>query len=122
MQFAMILRYVADPIASAEFYAAHFGATIFEKQPTFCALGLVGGVKLGLWRRDGVAPEVKCGGVEGELAFAAPSDLAVDEIHARWRAAGLVIAQAPTRMDFAYTATALDPDGLRVRIMGPMAD
>jgi predicted enzyme related to lactoylglutathione lyase len=38
---------------------------------------------------------------------------------ARWQALGARIAQAPTRMDFGFTAAALDPDGHRLRVFAP---
>lgn len=40
-------------------------------------------------------------------------------VHARWRARGCVVLQAPTAMDFGYTFTVQDPDGHRVRVFAP---
>ena len=73
---------------------------------------------LGLWRRDGVAPPAGAPG-GGEIAFTVENEAAVEETIARWQALGARIAQAPTRMDFGFTATALDPDGHRLRVFAP---
>ncbi len=73
---------------------------------------------LGLWRRDGVAPKAGAPG-GGEIAFTVGNEAAVEETIARWQALGARIAQAPTRMDFGFTATALDPDGHRLRVFAP---
>ena len=55
----------------------------------------------------------------GEIAFTAPDAAAVDATCARWKAAGVRIAQPPCRLDFGYTALGLDPDGHRLRVFTP---
>ena len=55
-----------------------------------------------------------------ELAkLTAENEAAVEARYAQWRARGVTIAQAPTRMDFGFTFLALDPDGHRIRVFAP---
>ncbi|MDP9109293.1 MAG: VOC family protein [Pseudomonadota bacterium] len=114
-----ILLYVANPIASAEFYSRLLGKPAQEVSPTFAMFGLDTGVMLGLWAAHTVAPAPDHGSARGELAFTVAG---VDEVHARfrdWSEAGLMIAQEPTRMDFGTTFVACDPDGHRLRVFAP---
>lgn len=114
-----LLLYVESPAASAAFYAELLKAQPVEASPTFVMFPLQSGMMLGLWARDRVAPKAPAGATGGELGFAVEGDAAVDECHARWVAKGIVIAQSPTRMDFGYTFTGLDPDGHRLRVFAP---
>ena len=110
-----ILLYVANPAASAAFYAALLGHAPVESSPTFAMFRLGSGMMLGLWQREGVAPAATAPG-GGELAFAVAD---VDAVHADWSARGLPILQPPTDMDFGRTFTAADPDGHRLRVLKP---
>jgi len=110
-----ILLYVACPNASAAFYAGLLGKQAIESAPTFAMFALASGVMLGLWGKGGVQPAATpVGG--SELAFAVDGDDTVRAMHADWVRRGLTIAQAPSKMDFGYTFTALDPDGHRLRV------
>jgi len=113
-----ILLYVEDVAASVAFYAQVLGRPAVESSPTFAMLPAAPGVMLGLWRRDGVAPPAGAPS-GGEIAFTVESEAAVEDTIARWKALGARIAQAPTRMDFGFTGTALDPDGHRLRVFAP---
>ena len=115
------ILYVANPLASADFYAGLFGSAAVESSPTFCLIALESGVMLGLWARHTVEPAapVQVGGAE--VAFALEADSQVDATHARWVGRGLPILQAPQRMDFGYTFVASDPDGHRLRVFAPAA-
>ena len=114
-----VLLYVAQPQASADFYARVLGRPAVESSPTFALFALEGGTMLGLWQRATVAPAPSGAPGAGELAFALGGDAEVDAAHARWRELGLPIAQAPTRMDFGYTCVGVDPDGHRLRAFAP---
>jgi catechol 2,3-dioxygenase-like lactoylglutathione lyase family enzyme len=114
-----LLLYVDSPTASAAFYADLLGAQPVEASPTFAMFALEHGMMLGLWARDTVIPKATAGAEGGELAFAVEGDAIVDGRHAEWIAKGIVIAQAPTRMDFGYTFVGLDPDGHRLRVFAP---
>lgn len=113
-----LLLYVSSPTASATFYAELLGSEPVESSPTFAMLALENGMMLGLWARDTVEPKAADAG-GSELAFAVEGDAAVDVRHVQWLARGIVIAQAPTRMDFGYTFVGLDPDGHRLRVFAP---
>jgi predicted enzyme related to lactoylglutathione lyase len=113
------LLYVADPLASARFYAELLGQPVVESSPTFAMLPLGPGVMLGLWKRANVAPAADGMPGAGELAFAVSGRDAVDERHARWQSLGCTVLQPPTAMDFGYTFTVQDPEGHRVRVFAP---
>jgi catechol 2,3-dioxygenase-like lactoylglutathione lyase family enzyme len=113
-----ILLYVANPTASADFWARRLGRPPVEASPTFVMFALGSGVMLGLWGRDGVQPPAtNAGGTE--LAVAVGDDAAVDTLHATWAADGVTIAQPPTDLDFGRAFLALDPDGHRIRVFAP---
>lgn len=113
------LLYVADPSASARFYAGLLGREAIEASPTFAMFPLGQGAMLGLWKRDTVAPAADGAPGAGELAFAVQGRAAVEARHARWLGLGCTVLQAPTAMDFGYTFTVQDPDGHRVRVFAP---
>lgn len=116
-----LILYVDNPAASAAFYAGLLERPAVEASPTFALFALESGVMLGLWARHTVAPAPAAAGGGAELAFALDGAAAVDSLHRRWEARGLVIAQPPTRMDFGHTFVALDPDGHRLRVFAPGA-
>ncbi|GAB2911874.1 VOC family protein [Paralcaligenes sp. KSB-10] len=113
------LLYVDSPAASADFYAGLLGKPPVEASPTFAMFVLDSGVKLGLWSRHTVEPAAAAAGGGGELAISVDGNDTVDAMHAQWSLRGLVMAQAPTAMDFGYTFVALDPDGHRLRVFAP---
>jgi catechol 2,3-dioxygenase-like lactoylglutathione lyase family enzyme len=114
-----ILLYVANPAASAVFYADLLGKAPVDNSPTFALFVLDSGVKLGLWASHTVEPAPQTGAGATELAFPVTADEAVHAVHAEWKRRGLEIVQAPVAMDFGFTFTALDPDGHRLRVFAP---
>ncbi|MBK6008055.1 VOC family protein [Ramlibacter ginsenosidimutans] len=114
-----VLLYVQDTPASARFYERLLGRPPVESSPTFAMFPLAEGLMLGLWARAGVEPAPQAAPGASELCMALSSDGEVDALHARWRELGVQVAQSPTRMDFGYTALALDPDGHRLRAFCP---
>lgn len=114
-----VLLYVADPAASAAFYARVLGREPVENSPTFAMFALTDALVLGLWKRDGVEPAPTGTPGASELCLALPGEKEVDAAHARWRELGVRIAQAPTHLDFGYTCVGLDPDGHRLRAFTP---
>jgi predicted enzyme related to lactoylglutathione lyase len=115
---SFVLVYVDDVSRSEAFYAAILGRPAIESSPTFAMLPAGAGLRLGLWRRDGVKPPAGPG-AGGEIAFTAGDKAEVDALCAEWRARGVAIAQEPTSMDFGYTFVGLDPDGQRLRVFAP---
>lgn len=110
------ILYVANPLASADFYAALLGRPPVESSPTFVLFALDDGLMLGLWSRNTVEPAATAAVGGGELAFSLAGDADVDATHARWTAQGVPLLQPPARMDFGYTFCAHDPDGHRLRV------
>lgn len=116
-KLSLMILYVADPTASAAFYAGLLGQEPAEASPGFAMFALSSGIGLGLWARHGVAPAATAAGGGTEIAFTAAD---VDAVHADWRGRGLIIAQPPTDMEFGRTFVALDPDGHRLRVFAPL--
>ncbi len=114
----MVILYVANPAASANFYASLLGTLPLESSPNFAMLEMNANTMLGLWSSRDVAPAATPAG-GGEIAFPLPDAAAVDAVHREWQKRGLEIAQAPTDMDFGRTFVALDPDRHRLRVFAP---
>ena len=114
-----ILLYVEDVARSAAFYSRLLDKPIPESSPNFALLPAAPGLMLGLWRRDEVLPAVAAAPGGSEIALTFADETAVEAEHGRWKALGLRIAQAPTRMDFGFTCVGLDPDGHRIRAFAP---
>ncbi|MEH0075660.1 VOC family protein [Pannonibacter sp. Pt2] len=111
-----VILYVQETAASAAFYSKLLGMDPVEQSPGFAMFVTPEGFKLGLWRKEDVAPP--SGGQTGgtEVMFECASDDELDAIHRTWAATGAIILQTPERMDFGYTFTAADPDGHRLRV------
>ncbi|THK34850.1 glyoxalase [Ensifer sp. MPMI2T] len=112
----LIVLYVANPLASVDFYSKLLGGEPTVAFPTFSSFELPGGFTLGLWAQASVAPEPSAEGVRSELAFMVEGEEAVRAHYEEWRAMGLPIAQELTKLDFGPTFVALDPDGHRLRV------
>ncbi|CCD97580.1 VOC family protein [Bradyrhizobium sp. STM 3809] len=117
--FSFLILYVDNPPASAAFYSGLLGQPVIEQAPTFAMLPLRDGVMLGLWSRHTVEPAASGASGFSEVAFTVSDAAEVARIHDDWKARGLTIIQAPTRMDFGTTFVALDPDGHRLRVFVP---
>jgi catechol 2,3-dioxygenase-like lactoylglutathione lyase family enzyme len=118
MTLNYLLLYVADIDKSRAFYAGILGLTPIEASPTFILFILPNGMKLGLWRKDGVEPAATTpGGME--IGLPVDAKQMVDDTETAWRTDGVHIIQTATDMDFGRTFTALDPDGHRLRVFHP---
>ncbi|WP_419898305.1 VOC family protein [Roseomonas sp. USHLN139] len=115
-EFRLIILYVSDVARSAAFYGALLGAAPLEQTEGFAMLPMGVGARLGLWRREAVAPVAEAGSAGSELCFQV-ADVAAQ--HAAWQAQGLTILQPPVAMDFGETCLALDADGHRLRAYIP---
>lgn len=116
-----VVLYVRNVAVSAEFYGQVLGAPALEQSPGFAMFALGEGVMLGLWLRADVLPAATVEPGASELCLGLPGDTAVDAAHADWQGRGLPVIEAPTRHDFGYAFTAVDPDGHRVRFFSPTA-
>ena len=118
-EFSFLILYVDNPPNSAAFYADLLGRPVIEQSPTFAMLPLREGVMLGLWSRHTVEPAASGAAGFSEVAFTVADTAEIARIHDDWKARGLTIIQAPTRMDFGTTFVARDPDGHRLRVFVP---
>lgn len=116
-----VILYVSDPAASSAFYERQLGRPPVQSSPGFVLFVLKSGMHLGLWKLQAVEPAPAHGAGACELAIPVQGDAEVDACHARWRADGLAVLQAPARMSFGYTCVASDPDGHRLRVFAPGA-
>jgi catechol 2,3-dioxygenase-like lactoylglutathione lyase family enzyme len=114
-----VLFYVANPTRSAAFYADLLGKNPVENSPGFALFVLAGGLKFGLWKRDEIEPAASGAPGSSEICISLDDRAQVDALHADWRKRDIVIAQAPTDLDFGHTFVALDPDGHRLRVFAP---
>ena len=115
----LMILYVDNPTASAEFYVNLLDQAPVEASTNFVLFVLNNGLQLGLWSKHTVEPKTAITGGGSELAFAVEDKQAVKQAHQRLSAQGLTILQQPTQMDFGYTFVALDLDGHRLRIFTP---
>jgi len=118
-KFSFVILFVDNPPRSAELYSSLLGCPIIDNAPTFAMLPLREGVMLGLWQHDGVVPKAMASAGGSEIALTAENDAEVAQMHENWKKRGLKIVQAPTKADFGFTFTALDPDGHRLRVLAP---
>ena len=116
---SFVILYVDNPQRSAEFYAGLLARPALESSPTFAMFALREGTMLGLWSRHAVSPAAAGGPGSAEVAFTVERASEVDDVHRQWSEKGLVVAQAPTDLDFGRTFVALDPDGHRLRVFAP---
>ncbi len=115
---AFSLLYVTDVPRSTAFWSAALGREPAEASPGFAMIPAAPGLMLGLWQRDGVLPAAEgMGG--GEHCITLEDAEAVIACHAAWRARGVPMALAPSRLDFGFGFVALDPDGHRLRVFAP---
>lgn len=112
----MMLFYVRDPLASAAFYERVLQSQPVDASPGFAMFKLNDGTMLGLWNSEGVQPRPVAAAGASELGFHVASEADVDAFHHRLKHDDVEIVQPPTRMDFGYTFTAIDPDGHRLRV------
>jgi len=114
-----LILYVASVAHSVEFYRQLLGAAPLEQHPGFASFKLGENIVLGLWACQDVLPLAQATAGAAELVIQSASRAEVDSTHANWLATGWPDLQAPTAMDFGYTATTADPDGHRVRVFCP---
>ncbi|HHF7343745.1 TPA: VOC family protein [Legionella feeleii] len=111
-----IILYVNKPSISSAFYTKLLNKQPVESSANFVMFVLNAGVKLGLWSKDDVKPEVTAASGSTELAIAVNDDEQVRTVYDEWKKQGLTLIQPPTPMDFGLNFVALDPDGHRIRV------
>lgn len=114
------LLYVESVARSVAFYRELLGSAPVEEHPcTFASFPLSEGAVLGLWEASGVEPAVSGAGARTELCFGVADRAALEARLEAWTAAGAVVVQGLSAMDFGDTFTVTDPDGHRLRVMVP---
>jgi predicted enzyme related to lactoylglutathione lyase len=118
----LILLYVKDPLASADFYEKLFETKPAGKFPTYVAFEFPSGLSIGLWSTQ--AKNFVSGGTGhlSEIAFMLKGEEQVRELHDSWQKRGVPIEQPPHKAVFGLTFVATDPDGHRIRVCLPDAD
>jgi predicted enzyme related to lactoylglutathione lyase len=115
-QPGLIILYVANPTASAAFYADLFGTAPVETSPNFVMFKLASGLMFGLWRREDVKPAAPALPAANELVIFSGD---VDAVHADWAGRGVSMLAAPVAAEFGRSFVAADPDGHRLRVLAP---
>lgn len=108
-----ILLDVADPEASARFYAGLLALKPLEAGPDHALFVLGSGRALSLWRRPGErASDLDA----REVDFRMDGPAAVDQTHIDWWDRGARIVLPPMDMGCGRGFVARDPDGHRLRV------
>lgn len=114
-----VILYVKNPAESVLFYSRLLGREPVEHHPNFAMFKLNEATTLGLWAVHDVQPASGVRGGGAEICVTLANDAAVEQAASAWEAMGWPVLQAPTAMDFGYTATTADPDGHRIRVFRP---
>ena len=117
-----ILLYVAQPEASARFYARLLGQEPVEASPTFVLFHLPEGPALSLWARHAIEPVPAAAGGGCEIGFRVDRAALVDATHDDWKVKGATIILEPIDLDFGRSFMAADPDGHRLRVYARAED
>jgi predicted enzyme related to lactoylglutathione lyase len=112
---SLAILYVADSLASAEFYKKLLDREPAAAFPTYAAFAFDNGLMLGLWSKS-IAPPPSASGNRSELAFVVEDAAAVEAVYAEWKKKGVPIGQEPVDLVFGRTFVGLDPDGHRLRV------
>lgn len=111
-----LMLYVANPEASATFYAELFGIQPVEQSPTFVLFILQSGLKLSLWSKHTVQPAPANSGGGCEFSMRVETQDAVNALYAKWCDLKADILMAPAQLDFGWSFVIADPDGHRLRV------
>ena len=112
----LIVLYVEDPKASADFYAAFLGLKPMALSEGFSSLTTDSGLTLGLWRKATAHPRAEGGPGSSEIGIMASGEGGVAALYDRVRADGLNIIEPLMTADFGPTFVITDPDGHRIRV------
>ncbi len=118
-EIATVILYVRDPQTSIRFYSELLDRPPLESSAKFALLGMASGMTLGLWAISDVTPAVDAQPGASELVFIMPERAAVLAAVQVWRTRGMQVIQDPVDQEFGFTATGVDPDGHRLRLLLP---
>jgi len=115
----LVVLYVEDPKASAQFYADFLGLKPMALSDGFSSLTADTGLTLGLWRKSTAHPPAEGGPGSAEIGIMAAGEGGVEALYHRVKQDGLTILQPLVTAAFGPTFVVADPDGHRIRVCQP---
>ena len=115
----LVVLYVEDPKASAQFYADFLGLKPMALSDGFSSLTTDTGLTLGLWRKATAHPPAEGGPGSAEIGIMAAGEGGVEALYDRVKLDGLTILQPLVTAAFGPTFVIADPDGHRIRVCQP---
>lgn len=116
-----VIFYVSDIQKSIDFYTHLLQKNPIHPSSSFAMFALSENLTLGLWNRTCVQPKANWSEEFQlhELAFMLPNELQLKQQLHDWQAAGAILIQEITLMDFGWSFMVQDPDGHRLRVLCP---
>jgi predicted enzyme related to lactoylglutathione lyase len=116
-----VIFYVSDIQKSIDFYSRLLQKNPIQQTSSFAMFAVSEPLMLGLWDRTCVQPKANWSDQFQlhELAFMLPNELQIKQQLHDWQAAGAILIQEITLMDFGWSFTVQDPDGHRLRVLCP---
>ena len=115
----LVVLYVEDPKASAQFYADFLGLTPMALSDGFSSLTTDTGLTLRLWRKATAHPPAEGGPGSAEIGIMAAGEGGVEALYSRVKQDGMTILQPLVTAAFGPTFVIADPDGHRIRVCQP---
>ena len=115
----LVVLYVEDPKASAQFYADFHGLTPMALSDGFSSLTTDTGLTHGLWRKATAHPPAEGGPGSAEIGIMAAGEGGVEALYSRVKQDGMTILQPLVTAAFGPTFVIADPDGHRIRVCQP---
>lgn len=117
MKLDMTILYVSDVAASAAFFSAALGTAPREASPGFAWFDMPHGMKLGLWKREGVLPAAAFSGASAEIVIHVETDAEVDKAYETYRSLDLDVIDPPVTREFGHSLVIEGPDAHRLRVL-----
>lgn len=116
-----VIFYVSDIEKSVDFYSCLLQKNSIQQTSSFAMFAVSEQLMLGLWDRTCVQPKANLSEQFQlqEIAFMLPNKLQLKQQLHDWQAAGAMLIQEITLMDFGWSFMVQDPDGHRLRVLCP---
>ena len=115
----LLIFYVNDPLASADFYEKIFQIKPVASYPTYVAFSFQNGLTFSLWSIHAENFISAGEGQRSELAFMVQNEEEVRQLRKAWGKLEVEVEQELHEAKFGLTFVALDPDGHRIRVCIP---
>ena len=114
-----VIFYVSGIEKSINFYSRLLQKNPIQSSSSFAMFALSENLMLGLWDRTCVQPKANWSEEFQlqEIAFMLPNELQLKQQLHDWQAAGAILKQEITLMDFGWSFMVQDPDGHRLRVL-----